>query len=482
MNKDLIIQLQQEQLQLLREQLQLKDQLIAEQATMIRLLEDRVAVLENNYKKNSANSNKPPSTDRVRVQRPQSLRTKSGKKPGGQHGHPGQGLSFRATPDEVVIHPVKQCTHCGKHLGSRPVTEYECRQVFDLPAVRMVVTEHRSEMKACPHCHTLSKAIFPQGVSQPVQYGENVQQWAVYFTQYQLLPYHRTAGIFSDLFGHALSPSFLVANNRRCAAQVQPFVEDLKGKLHQQAVLNGDETGFYFEGSRQWLHTLCTERHSYYAVHAKRGTEAMKDMNILPQYKGVLVHDGWKPYHDFGCEHALCNVHHLRDLTFCEQVEKSEWAAGAKAFLLALHTKVQRAKEAGAEALSQGQWQYWRKKYDDLVGEGERLHPVAEKQKGKRGVVKKTKTQNMIERFRKYKEQILAFAKDFVIPFGNNLAEQAIRMMKVKQKVSGCFRSRQGAEDFADIRSYIATMKKQGISIIEALRAAVNGTPFFSSA
>ncbi len=474
MDKDLIIQVQQDQLQHLVSLIDQKD-------NMIKLLEARITVLENNQKKDSSNSSKPPGSDIGRVQRTQSLRTKSGKKPGGQPGHSGQTLTFSATPDQVVIHQVKRCSCCGKHLADSVKAEYECRQVFDIPPIEMLVTEHRSEIKTCPHCCTISKASFPQTVSQPVQYGINVQQLAVYFTQYQLLPYQRTTEIFKDLFGHALSSSFLVNNNQRFANNVQPFIEDLKAKLIRQPVLHADETGFYFEGMRNWLHTISTEKHSYYAVHTKRGTEAMNDINILPNYKGELVHDFWKSYHDFDCGHGLCNVHHLRDLTFCHEIEKSSWAGQAKQILLDLHAKVMMVKEQGQNALSKGQMQYWSRKYDDLMDQGLRMHPVAKKQKGKRGVAKKSKTQNMIERFINCKDQVLAFAKNFLIPFGNNIAEQAIRMMKVKQKISGCFRSQQGAQDFAAIRSYIATMKKQGISIIEALGAAIIGTPFYST-
>jgi transposase len=467
MNKDLIIQLQ--------------AQLLDEQKEMIKMLEARIEILENNQKKNSSNSSKPPSSDIGKVPRTQSLRTKSGKKPGGQHGHPGQTLTLSTTPDEVVIHTVKLCQCCGKSLQGKPVINYERRQVFDIPPIEMFVTEHKSEIKSCPNCHTFTRGEFPETVNQPVQYGTNVQQLAVYFTQYQLLPYDRTSQIFKDLFGHALSNSFLVNNNRRCAANLQPFIEDLKATLLKEPVLHADETGFHFEGQRHWLHTISTENHSFYAPHIKRGAEAMNDMKILPYYRGVLVHDCWKSYADFDCIHSLCNVHHLRDLTFCHEVEKSSWAALAKKMLLDLHAKVMVAKDARASALSKGQLHYWSRKYDDLVSEGIRLHPVAAKQEGKRGVVKKTKTQNMIARFGEHKDQILAFANNFLIPFGNNIAEQAIRMMKVKQKISGCFRSGQGAQDFANIRSYISTMKKQGISIMQALAAAIQGTPLYST-
>jgi transposase len=410
MNKDLIIQVQQKHLLY-------QAQLIEEQKTMIKMLEARIEVLENNQKKDSTNSNNPPSSDIGKAQRTKSLRTISGKRPGGQHGHSGQTLTFSSTPNEVVIHRVKQCHCCGKSLTLSPVVDYERPQVFDLPAIQMLITEHKSEIRSCAHCHAISKAVFPPTVSQVVQYGSNVQQLAVYFTHYQLLPYHRTAEIFKDLFGHALSSSFLVNTNQRCAVNLQPFIEDLKTKLLCQPVLHADESGFYFEGQRNWLHTVSTEKHSFYAPHKKRGTEAMGDINILPAYKGTLVHDFWKSYHDFECSHALCNVHHLQDLTFCHEVEKSNWAGLAKQLLLDLYEKASRAKEQGATVLSKGQLQYWSRKYDSLMEQGLRMHPVASKQKGKRGIAKKSKTQNMIKRFVDYKDQILAFAKNFLIPF-----------------------------------------------------------------
>lgn len=488
-DKDLIIQLQQEQLALqadlisgLNEMVKLREEHNAVLEARIKVLEERIVVLENNQKKDSTNSSKPPSTDIAKAPHTSSLRTKSDKPPGGQQGHIGETLHFRATPDEVVVHAVKQCGCCGKSLAHSPVVDYERRQVYDIPPISMQVTEHRSERRSCAHCHTLNKAVFPQSVSQAVQYGTTVQQLAVYFTQYQLLPYQRTSEIFKDLFGHGLSSSFLVNTNQRCATMLLPFIRDLKTKLLSEPVLHADETGFYFEGRRNWLHSISTEKHSWYAPHLKRGREAMEQMEILPAYEGVLVHDFWKPYNEYGCSHALCNVHHLRDLTFCHQVEESSWAGGCKELLLDVYAKVKRAKEGGATALSRGQWRYWSEKYDRLMAEGVELHPVAEKEAGKRGVVKKSKTQNMLARFVAYKDEILAFAKNFAIPFGNNVAEQAIRMMKVKQKVSGCFRSEQGAKDFATIRSYIATMKKQGMPILQALAAAINGNPFFSSA
>ncbi len=463
LDKDLIIQLQQHQLK--------------EQEKLILLLEARITELENNQKKNSSNSSKPPSSDIGKPKQTKSLRTISGKKPGGQTGHSGETLSFSATPNEIITHVVSHCACCGKNISSVATLDFERRQVYDIPPIEIMVTEHQSEIKSCPGCHTINKAVFPEGVNQPVQYGANVQAIGVYFTQYQLLPYARTTEVFKDLFGHTVSQSFLVNNNKRFSSQLVPFIENLKEILLQQPVLHADETGFYYNGNRNWLHTLCTENHSFYMPHTKRGTEAMKDMGILPKYTGILVHDFWKSYNEFSCAHALCNIHHLRDLTFCHEVEKSNWAAQVKQFLLKQHQKVIDAKNAGAESFTKGQLKYIHRKFDALMKEGKRLYPPPKKKQGQRGVVKKSKTHNLLERFISYRSEVLGFTKNFQIPFGNNLAEQAIRMMKIKLKISGCFRSEHGAKDFADTRSYIATMKKQGVDIFKALQNAVQGEP-----
>ena len=505
MNKDLIIQLQQQRLSeqqkliaLLRgldaeqkkliiglQQLNTEQQKLIvglqnaneSQAKTILLFEARLGEIENIQKKNSSNSSKPPSSDMARPKRTQSLRTKSDKKPGGQDGHSGETLSFSATPDDVISHVVSHCSCCGKNLSSVAASELERRQVYDAPPIKIMVTEHQSELKHCPKCNTANKAAFPEGVAHPVQYGPGVQTWAVYLTQFQLLPYSRTAQLFRDLFGHSVSEAFLVNNNRRFAKVLQPFICNLKDKLLQQPVLHADETGYYYNGQRNWLHTLCTEGHTLYMPHAKRGTEAMDEMGVLTEFKNTLVHDFWKPYNEYACKHALCNVHHLRDFTFCEEVLECSWAGSAKQFLISLLKKVNKAKESGVDSLTPSQLKYIRKKYKQLIEKGQNLYPPPEKVKGRRGAVKKSKSHNLLERFVRYKEEVLGFANNFSIPFGNNLAEQAIRMMKIKQKVSGCFRSEQGAKDFATIRSYIATMQKQGYETFQAIQCAIRGVP-----
>ena len=470
MDKDLIIEMQRHQIVELLS-------INAHLSLGIEGLTARVLELESNQKKNSGNSSKPPSTDIGKVKKTQSLRSQSGKSRGGQPGHQGDTLKFSGTPDIIEVHDVTSCSSCGKDLTVVDRDNYQCRQVFDIPPIRIQVTEHRIASKVCPACHLLNTASFPSEVTQPVQYGKGIQKLAVYLSNYQLLPYRRTAELFEDLLRHRINEGSLVAMNQRCSANLNGFIEELKGRLGEQPVLHADETGYYYGSKRNWLHVLTTEQHTLYMPHAKRGTEAMDEMGVLPDYKGRLIHDFWKPYNEYSCAHGLCNVHHLRDLTFCADVEKSDWAAQMKQFLLDLHQQVHQAKQANAKALTTKQLCYWQNQYEYLLKVGQQAHPPPEKQPGKRGATKKTKTQNMLQRFEQYKESILAFVHDFNVPFGNNLAEQAIRMMKVKQKISGCFRSEQGAIDFATIRSYIATIKKQGINVIDALELTVLGNP-----
>lgn len=461
MEKDLIIEIQRTQIESLLFQ--------------IRELTARVLELENNNKKDSNNSSKPPSTDIGKIRATKSLRVAGNKSQGGQAGHKGDTLKSVNHPDIIEVHRVTICTCCSRDLTILAPTGYKSRQVFDLPAIRLQVTEHRVETKCCPDCATLSTASFPPGVSQSVGYGKSIQKLAVYLSNYQLLPYQRTAELFEDLLGHRINEASLLSMNQRFSANLAAFTGQLRERLSEQPVLHADETGYYYKSKRNWLHVLATEKYTLYTPHAKRGAEAMNEMGILPGYKGTLIHDFWKSYNDYECAHGLCNVHHLRDLTFCSEIEKSLWATQMKQFLLELQEDVNQTKQRNVNCLTPQQVRYWQDKYDYLLKAGWQAHPLPEKQQGKRGAVKKTKTQNLLQRFEQYKESILAFACDFNIPFGNNLAEQAIRMMKVKQKISGCFRTEQGAIQFATIRSFISTMKKQGKNIFVALDDLLSG-------
>lgn len=426
--------------------------------------------------KNSSNSSKPPSTD---IKRTKSLRVGTGKKAGGQPGHRGNSLPMSIAPDKIIMHRAESCRGCGKDLRGVGGRVFESRQVYDIPPLRMEVTEHRSEVKCCPHCQTENRGGFPPAIAQHTQYGSNIKQLAVYLTQYQLLPYGRGAQLIGDITGHRISVGAMVNINTGCGVQLSGFMEALKSNLRQSPLVHCDETGYYFEGLRNWLHVATTEDCTFYYPHEKRGSEAMGAMGILPGYKGIIVHDFWKSYLDYGCAHALCNVHHLRDLTFCEEQEKSGWAKDMKALLLEMKQAADDCKAKALGSMAVERQNELAGKYDTLMVDGAKEHPLPEKQACKRGVVKKTKTQNLIQRFTNHKEDILRFIKDLSVPFGNNIAEQAIRMMKLKQKISGCFRSKDGATAFANTRSYIDTMRKNGHSIMDAIALAIDGKPIF---
>lgn len=443
-----------------------------ENAELRKLLQEALDKLS----KNSSNSSKPPSTDIVRTK---SLRISTGKKAGGQKGHTGTTLQISETPDKVVEHRALECSGCGKDISATGSLRYERRQVYDIPPIKIEVCEHRSEIKCCPHCEKENKGVFPAEVLHCTQYGTNLKQFAVYLTQYQLLPLGRSAQLIEDITGHRLSTATLVNINEQCRGQLFGFIEVLKDNLQEAPVIHSDETGFYYQSNRNWLHVAATETLTYYYAHEKRGREAMDEMDILPHYKGTVIHDYWKSYLDYLCKHSLCNVHHLRDLTFCLEQEKSQWAGDMKALLLEMKDITDNSKAQGLQSVDEQQQQQLTAKYDLLVQAGYLQHPIAEKQPGKRGTVKKSKTQNLLVRFKNHREDIIRFIKDFRVPFGNNLAEQAVRMMKVKQKISGCFRSKEGATGFATIRSYIDTMRKNGFSIMDAIGQAIAGKPIF---
>jgi transposase len=297
-----------------------------------------------------------------------------------------------------------------------------------------------------------------------------------------LIPYKRTSQLFEDLLGHRVSEGSLVKMTQRFAGKLNGFIGQLKDILLKQPVLHADETGYYYKGAHNWLHVLTTDQHTLYMPHEKRGREAMEEMGIIAGYEGTLIHDFWKAYNDYPCGHGLCNIHHQRDLTFCEEMENSGWAAAMKQLLSDLFEKVNKAKGENKNRLRANQLSYWSNKCDRLIAAGWKEHPPPKKRTAKRGAIKKGKTQNMIQRFANYKEWVLAFAHNFCVPYGNNVAEQAIRMMKVKQKISGCFRGELGAQAFATIRSYISTSQKQGIPIIKALEYAIAGNPLVPQA
>jgi transposase len=298
--------------------------IINKQAARIAELEERVRSLEDQINKNSRNSSKPPSTDTFRKIKGQ--RKPSGRPVGGQKGHKGHTLEMAEKPDREIVHQVARCEFCGRSLCDVEATNYERRQVFDLPPIKVEVFEHQAESKICPNCGCLNKAAFPNEVAYPVQYGTRLKSVAVYLNQYQLVPFDRLSETFVDLFGHRLSQSTLIDANRTCYNILGPVEEDIKQQIIASPVICLDETGMRIEGKRKWCHVVSTENLTYYAANPHRGSEANEDMGILPVYSGTAVHDGWSSYFKFKCKHALCNAHHIRDLLFIHEEYKQNWA------------------------------------------------------------------------------------------------------------------------------------------------------------
>ena len=444
------------------------------------VLQRRLHDLEIRAAQNSTNSGKPPSSDGPGKPAPKSQRERGARASGGQPGHRGHTLQPVTDPDAVIIHALECCPcGCGCSLRDQPILAHEVRQVFELPPHKLVVTAHRVEVKLCPVSGRAVSAAFPPGVDAPTQYGARYHSWLAYLRVAQLMPLRRIRQMAEDLFGQPVSEATVECAVHTTNDALRPFESALVAALKRSPVLHADESGLRVEGKLYWLHVLCSDRLTWYAVHARRGSAAIADFGILKDFSGRLVHDCMQSYFALPCTHSLCNSHLLRELTFLHEELGEQWAADMNALLLEMY--VQRRRWNSSEIVpTSEQITAFHARYQIVLTQGylEQPPPV---RTGKRGRPKRTKAYNLLDRLRKHQAAILAFLRDPSIPFTNNQAERDLRMLKVQQKVSGCFRTLAAAQTFARIRSYISTVRKHGLDILATLRDALAGAPFCPS-
>ena len=454
--------------------------LFATQAILIRTLEARITGLEDRLAKTSLNSSKPPSSDGLNKPQPKSLRQRSGKKSGGQPGHEGHRLEPVDDPKFIEVYPVQECYECHADLTAVAVHQVEKRQVFDLPIVKLEVTEHQGEVKVCPVCGKVMRADFPADVSQPTQYGARFRAQMVFFNSYHFIPLERTAEMMGELYGQPISDGTVVIATQEVAERVAPINERIRIYLVATTTpVHLDETGARVKSKLAWLHTASTPQATYYKYHAKRGSEAIDAIDILPERTGWSIHDAFQSYLTYtNAKHGLCNAHLVRELVFLKENHQQEWAGDLLDLLLSMKKATDIAKADGHEALSLFQLTAFEQAYGWIVEAGVEAHPPPVRQPNQKGRVKQSLERNLLDRLINHKDKVLAFIHDLKVPFDNNLAERDIRMVKVQQKVSGSFRSTNGANIFCQIRGYISTARKNGQGILDVLYQAFRGKPY----
>lgn len=433
---------------------------------LVTVLQAEVAELARRLSLDSSNSGKPPSSDGLsKPPRVRSLREPSSKPPGGQEGHPGATLRQVETPNVVVDHYPKACANCGAALTPAMATSHRARQVFDLPEPQpILVTEHRAHVCSCAGCGASTPASFPEGVAAPVQYGARICALVVYLLHGQFLPEDRLADAMRHLFGVSLVPATIARMSRRCAYRLHSFAVAVRNRINVAKVKHFDETGFRLGGKTQWLHIASTVLLAFYKVCGKRGS-------VWDGVVGIAVHDHWKPYYTMkGVLHALCNAHHLRELKALIEIDQEDWARKMQILLRRACHATNLARERGVP-LKPRLVAHIQRRYDAIVAEGLAFHreQPALRRAQRRGHKPRRIGHNLLVRLQERRDDVLRFLSDPDVPFTNNEAERDARMMKLRQKISGGFRSQSSAEDFAIIRAVISTARKQGWDVLGAL-------------
>lgn len=441
-----------------------------------------VSELRERVGMNSSNSSKPPSSDGLNKPTPKSLRGSSGKKAGGQKGHSGSTLAAMLEPDEIIMHEPEACGGCRNHdvCISRACVG-ETRQVIDI-IVDLKVTAHQAVMvEECPLRGGLVKGEFPGEIKAPVQYGENLQALTVALNTVGAVSVERTHDILSNMFGIPLATGTIVNMVGRCAEGLAETVDLIGDKAAASTLLHLDETGTRVDGKTMWVHNASNSEYTHLSVSAKRGQEGMDAGGVLPRFTGKAVHDCWAPYWKYDrITHALCCAHLLRELIgIVENQPWQLWAGDFIKLLLDMKDAKEKAIERGEHCLSDHLLDEFESRYGSIIFIARIVNPPPGSDGKKKGRKKKGKVLSLIERLDDYEAAVCLFVNDFTVPFDNNMAERDVRMIKTKTKVSGCFRSTKGAEDYLKIMSYVGTAKKQRINPFEAIRQAILGKPGF---
>ena len=444
---------------------------LEEQAKVIKDLKSRLDM-------NSSNSSKPPSSDTFKKPKPKSLRTASGKRPGGQKGHKGHGLKLPKTVDEVIEASPASCKGCGHDLQGESGSVAGSRYEIDIPEIVLRTVRHDRIRKDCPCCGKKNMGEYPEGVSGTKQYGPNLKALVVTLVDYGMVSIERTQEILGGAFGASISQGTIQNFLYECAGAVNGTVEQIRQEVIKSHAAHFDETGFRVDGKLAWLHNASTDKLTYITVHRKRGNEGMDAGGVLPNYGGIALHDCLKAYFKYTCSHALCNAHLLRELTGILENTKQRWAQAMIDLLLSMKNHVDKYKEEGAASLPSNLLSAHSGEWDRLVAEGLSLNPYPIRKQGQKGRLAKGKTLCLLERLAAYKDNFLLFTHDFCVPFDNNQAERDIRIAKLKSKVSGGARSVGGAIAYAKITSFIQTARKHGSSIFNALKSAFLGQSF----
>jgi transposase len=438
-------------------------------------LQRRNEELEALVAKDSHNSSRPPSTDPPWAKRTKSLRRPSGKRPGGQAGHYGETLRLSERPNRIIEHRPRECRSCRASLDSAQVVSQRRQQVVEVVPTRLRVTEHRLAVLRCRACGKTTRGEFAGAVRSGVQYGAGVKARVLYLQQYQLLPYARTAEAMRDLFGCPLSTGTVANIVRECADGLLETELKIKRGLRRSALIHADETGLRVEGRLQFVHVTSNSRLTHYTAAAGRGKTAIEEAGVLARYRGTCVHDGWPAYSFYTqCRHALCGAHLLRELTFFAELseETKAWAVPLKELLLEMKAEVERVGAEGGRRVAEDKLAELTSVYDRLIAEGLEAQPPPEVPEHV-----KRQARNLLLRLERRKGEVLLFLTDFTVPFDNNQAERDLRMVKLQQKIGGCFRSDEGARRFCRIRSYLSTMRKHGRDVLLALERACTGAP-----